>query len=162
MNAIAERFGDVSLQVFGSTAAELANAGVELPSMIKNWGVLKRSQVPDLLRGADMFLDLSDYQAFGRTALEGMACGCIPIVPILGGAAEYAVHGRNAFVVDTRSDEAVLEAVEIFVSMSSEARGEMRQFALETAADYTVTKAALSELRIFKQLTAHAGNGSAT
>ena len=27
---------------------------------------------------ADVFLDLSIYQAFGRTALEAMACGCVP------------------------------------------------------------------------------------
>jgi glycosyltransferase involved in cell wall biosynthesis len=161
MNAITARFGDVSMQVFGSTTAELASAGIDLPSSIKNWGVLKRSEVPDLLRSADMFLDLSDYQAFGRTALEGMACGCVPIVPILGGVSEYAAHGRNAFVVDTRSDEAVLGAVEIFVSMSSEARAEMRQLALETAADFTVTKAALSELRIFRQLSAHPADAPA-
>lgn len=154
MNAIAKRFGDVSLQVFGSENEELNSAGIDLPSQIKNWGVLKRAQVPELLRSADLFLDLSDYQAFGRTGLEGMACGCIPIVPVLGGAGEYAVHGHNAFVVDTRSDRAILDAVSTFVSMAPQVRAGMRQIALEAAAEFTVAKAALSELRLFSQLVA--------
>lgn len=152
MNAIAGKFGDVSLQVFGCSNEELSAAGIDLPSAVKNWGVLKRDQVPELLRSADLFLDLSDYQAFGRTGLEGMACGCIPIVPVLGGAGEYALHGCNAFMVDTRSDHEVLAAVGTFVSMGPKVRAEMRQVALETSAQYTVTKAALSELRLFQQL----------
>ena len=152
MAAIGRNHANVSMQVFGSTTEELTAAGIELPSGVKNWGVLRRSEVPDLLRGSDLFLDLSDYQAFGRTGLEGMACGCIPVVPILGGTAEYATHGRNAFVVDTRSDEQVLSAINTFLKMDLTARAEMRQQALETAADFTITKAALSELRIFRHL----------
>jgi len=154
MSAIGRRVGDVSLQVFGSEAQELISAGIDLPSNIKNRGVLMRSRVPEMLRSADLFLDLSDYQAFGRTGLEAMACGCIPVVPVLGGTGEYAVHGRNSFVVDTRSDEAISNAVDTFISMTPEVRAEMQQNALETAAEFTVAKAALSELRIFRQLMA--------
>ena len=152
MREIAGKYGDVSMQVFGASSEELEAAGIVLPANVKNWGVLKRSEVPALLRASDLFLDLSDYQAFGRTGLEGMACGCIPIVPVLGGTGEYAVHGRNSFVVDTRSDNEILNAVKIFVEMDAKAREEMRQLALETAADFTVAKAALSEYRIFRQL----------
>ena len=106
MEAITRKYPKVSMQVFGVTDEELSVAGIGLPSNVKNWGVLKRAEVPELLRHSDLFLDLSDYQAFGRTGLEGMACGCIPVVPVLGGTAEYAEHGRNAFVVDTRCDQA--------------------------------------------------------
>lgn len=157
MEAIAKKHSDVSMQVFGVTEEELKQAGIELPPNFKNWGVLKRAEVPDLLRHSDLFLDLSDYQAFGRTGLEGMACGCIPVVPVLGGTAEYAAHGRNSFVVDTRSDQEILNAVDTFVGMDPKGRAEMRQAALETAADFTITKAALSELRIFRQLASSNG-----
>ncbi|WP_428686537.1 glycosyltransferase family 4 protein [Reyranella sp.] len=152
MEAISRNHANVSMQVFGATTEELTSAGIELPPGVKNWGVLRRAEVPELLRGSDLFLDLSDYQAFGRTGLEGMACGCIPVVPILGGTAEYATHGRNAFVVDTRSDQQILSAINTFLKMDLTARTEMRQQALETAADFTITKAALSELRIFRHL----------
>jgi glycosyltransferase involved in cell wall biosynthesis len=151
MRAIAGKYADVSMQVFGASDEELEAAGIVLPANVENWGVLKRSQVPDLLRASDLFLDLSDYQAFGRTGLEGMACGCIPIVPVLGGAGEYAVHGRNAFVVDTRCDQEVLSAIDTFITMDASSRAEMRLSALETSAQYTITKAALSELRIIRQ-----------
>lgn len=152
LNAIAAKYENVSIQVFGSPAEELKAAGIELPAAVKNWGILRRSEVPDLLRHSDLFLDLSDYQAFGRTGLEGMACGCIPVVPVLGGTGEYAVHGRNAFVVDTRADEEVLGAIHTFLTLDPKGRAAMRQLALETAAEFTITKAALSELRIFRQL----------
>lgn len=150
MRAIAGKYSDVSMQVFGASDEELEAAGITLPANVKNWGVLKRPQVPDLLRASDLFLDLSDYQAFGRTGLEGMACGCIPIVPVLGGTGEYAVHGRNAFVVDTRCDEEILSAIDTFITMDPSSRAEMRLSALETSAQFTITKAALSELRAFQ------------
>lgn len=152
MKAISRLYGDVSLQVFGASDAQLAAASIDLPPSIKNWGVLKRTEVPEVLRSSDLFLDLSDYQAFGRTALEGMACGCIPVVPIFGGAGEYAVHGRNAFVVDTRCDAEIMKAVDMFIAMRRNTRAELRLAALESAAEFTVTKAALSELRLFRKL----------
>jgi glycosyltransferase involved in cell wall biosynthesis len=155
MNILSDRFsgGGAVFQVFGGDDEEFEASGLELSQEIVNKGVLKRTDVPELMRASDLFLDLSDYQAFGRTGLEAMACGCVPLVPILGGTAEYAVHGRNAFVVDTRSDDAVLSAVETFVGLSPAQRREMRQAGLETAAEFSVLKAALSELRLFRALS---------
>ena len=63
-------------------------------SVISNfatYGTLKRQEVADLLGRCDVFIDLSDYQAFGRTALEAMACGCTSVVPMHGGAEEYVL-----------------------------------------------------------------------
>lgn len=152
LQSLSRKYANLSLQVFGATAEELRATGIDLPPSVKNWGVLRRSEVPDLLRQSDLFLDLSDYQAFGRTGLEGMACGCIPVLPVLGGSGEYAAHGRNAFVVDTRADDQILDAIHTFVTLDAKGRAAMRQLALETAADFTISKAALSELRIFRQL----------
>ena len=101
-----------------------------------------------------MFLDVSDYQAFGRTGLESMACGAIPVVPVLGGTSEFAVHGENAYVVDTRSDDAIMEAVRHFVTLSDQDRNKMRLNAMETAADFTVEKASLSLMRLFEDIAA--------
>ena len=70
-------------------------------------GVLSREEVAQLLRSCDLFLDMSKYQAFGRTGLEAMACGCVPILPIVGGVTEYAVEDWNALVVDTGDQDQV-------------------------------------------------------
>jgi glycosyltransferase involved in cell wall biosynthesis len=142
----------ISLQVFGVKPEDLESAGLSLSSRIVNHGVLTRQNVPRVMRTADMFLDLSDFQAFGRTALESMACGCIPTVPVLGGTAEFAVDSHNAYVVDTRSDDAILEAARRFIALRPDVRMEMRQNALETASNFTIAKAALSELRLFCEM----------
>ena len=42
----------------------------------KNYGILRRENVADLLRKSAIFIDMSTYQAFGRTGIEAMACGC--------------------------------------------------------------------------------------
>ena len=153
MQALAARHGaELKLQVFGTDEADLKSAGIELPMQVENLGRLRRHDVPELMRAADLFLDLSDFQAFGRTGLEAMACGGVPVLPIFGGPAEYAVHGRNAYLVDTRSDAAILQSVEDFVHMTVGSRAAMRQSALETASRYSIRQAALSELRLFLSL----------
>jgi glycosyltransferase involved in cell wall biosynthesis len=155
MEMIAQELGDqASIRVFGAPQAALQSSGLLLSSQIENREVLRRQEVADLLRLTDLFLDLSDYQAFGRTGLESMACGCVPIVPLFGGTREYAVHGHNAYVVDTRSDDAILEAVRHFASLTEEDRGKMRLNALETAANFTIDKASLSLMRLFENITA--------
>ncbi|WP_200332573.1 glycosyltransferase family 4 protein [Thiocystis violacea] len=150
MATLVERYGDrVSLQTFGATDEEIASAGYPLTAAVTNRGTLRRAEVPHLLRDADLFLDLSDYQAFGRTGLEAMASGCVPLLPIFGGVGEYARPGYNAYVVDTRCDTAVLAAIAAFVDLSPEARLAMRLRCIETASAYSIMRAALSELRFF-------------
>ena len=107
MDILAEQYGEgVSIQIFGASNEEIAVAGLDLSRSVINRGILRRTDVPSLLRNADLFLDLSDFQAFGRTGLEAMASGSVPVLPIMGGSDEYAIHGYNSYVVDTRSDSA--------------------------------------------------------
>ena len=90
-------------------------------------------------------MDLSDYQAFGRTGLESMACGCAPVVPLHGGADEYAIDGVNALVVDTHSEDACFERIDALLR-APERLESMRQAALRTASRYSIHAAAVSEL----------------
>lgn len=152
MERMADRYGDrVELQVFGATAETLAEHGIHLSPRIHNLGVLKRTEVPNVLRQTDLFLDLSDFQAFGRTGLEAMACGVIPVLPVFGGGGEYAIHGNNAYVVDTRSDDSILDAIDHFMALESNTRNVMRMNAIRTAADYSIHKAAVSEIAVFRE-----------
>ena len=140
---------DVTLISFGCQPEELDRRGISLSSRIDHRGVLRRAEVADLLRSADLFLDLSDFQAFGRTALEGMACGCVPVVPLFGGAGEFARNGDNAFVVDTRSDEAILAAVAVFASSDRQSRADMSRQAITTAMSYSIAQSVHSEADLF-------------
>lgn len=104
-----------------------------LPS-VKNWSVLRRAELPELLRHTALFLDLSDDQAFRRKGLKGMACGGIPVVPVLG---EPRSTPSTAAMPLSWTPGRTMRAVETAVAMDSEGRAEMRQQALETAAEFT-------------------------
>ena len=148
MNHLAHEFGDrLSCSVFGCTDAELAGQSLELCG-VENHGVLRRESVGTLFRTTDLFLDLSDYQAFGRTALEAMSCGTIAVVPIHGGSGEYARDGNNGFVVDTRDDDAILTAVRGFMGMTAGERSEMRLNGIAAGFRHSPENAALSEVRL--------------
>ena len=149
---IARSFGsNVEIATFGCAPDDLLEVGLRLSPRIEHRGVLRRQGVASVLRTSDLFLDLSDFQAFGRTGLEGMACGCVPVLPVFGGAGEYAVHYKNAFVVDTRDDEAIMKVVDAFVSGGADLRARMRKAAIETSLEYSIEKAAFSEYEIFTE-----------
>ena len=155
LEMLAEAYGDrIDILTFGCAREELAAAGLRLSDRIRHHGTLSRKEVAGVLRASDLFLDLSDYQAFGRTGLEGMACGCVPVLPIFGGAGEYVRHWRNGFLVDPRSDQEVMKVAAAYLELAEEPRRRMRHAAIETALDYTVDKAAFSEFTLFGEMLA--------
>lgn len=148
LSALAHEFeGKLRCVSFGCDWQDVFRHGLVLTG-VDHRGRLTRAATARLLRGVDLFLDLSDYQAFGRTALEGMSCGAVPVVPIHGGAGEFAIDGDNAFLVDTRHDEAILAAVRGFIALPERERRAMALAAVDTGYRYTPERAALSELRL--------------
>lgn len=111
----------------------------------RNHGVLTQTDVAALLRASDIFIDLSDYQAFGRTGLEAMASGCAVINPSLGGADEYVVHGENGLLVDTSDEDACVASLSRLVEDDA-LRTHIARNALKTATRYSTQRAARSEL----------------
>jgi glycosyltransferase involved in cell wall biosynthesis len=157
LERLAAQHGErVQLVAFGAAPDDYERIGARPSGPIEDRGVLRRSEVAELLRGSDLFLDLSDYQAFGRTGLEAMASGCTPLLPVFGGADEYARHWTNALLVDTRSDEAITQAVDAFIAADAVTRGRLRDNGMATALDYTVEKAAFSEYQLFRKHLARA------
>ena len=143
----AGEFGDVEAVAFGTDAAELAEAGFTLPDGVRLVGQLKQVEVAELLRGSDLFLDLSDYQAFGRTAAEAMACGCIAVAPALGGTNDFLVEATNGFLVDTCDEDAIAGAIRRVLSLSEAELSAVKLAGLETVSTFTPVRAAVSELR---------------
>jgi hypothetical protein len=152
LERLASNFGEqVELSYFGCEADDLERINVRHSPALVSLGVLSRAQVAATLRHSDMFLDLSDFQAFGRTGLEAMACGCVPILPVFGGTDEYAEHGLNSYLVDTRSDEQIFSAAAEFIQGRVGLRTEMRKHAIRTALRYSVGRAAYSEYELFRE-----------
>ena len=112
-------------------------------------GVLRRHRVAKLLREADIFVDLSDYQAFGRSGLEAMACGCAVVLPKEGGVYEYAVDGDNCLIVDTSNDDEIVRAIRALAT-DTNLRHRMGARGIETAAGFDIARASVSELSVFR------------
>jgi glycosyltransferase involved in cell wall biosynthesis len=148
MNRIAAEYSDkVNCITFGCSSDDLQRNSLRLFG-VEHRGLLSRQELGELFREADLFLDLSDFQAFGRTAIEAMSCGTVAIVPAHGGTYEYAVDGKNCFIVDTRSDEKVLSAFQQWLAMSDSQRMEISLEGVKTGFRYTPQTAALSLLSI--------------
>jgi O-antigen biosynthesis protein len=97
-------------------------------------GVMSPPQMALLLNEADVFVDFSQYQAMGLTALEAMACGVAAVVPKAGGADSFAVHERNALYVDTNDPEACLQALRRLLTDHDLRQSLQRQGSIDVAA----------------------------
>jgi GT2 family glycosyltransferase/glycosyltransferase involved in cell wall biosynthesis len=151
LEALQRRFGGrVELVTFGCSDEEMAALTDSLALREGHQGLLTRQQVARLLRRSDVFLDMSMYQAFGRTALEAMACGATAVVPRLGGVWDFVVDGVNALAVDTSSVHHAVEALSSLVGDRDRVRS-LQAAALEAAARYSIGRAALSEYLVFSQ-----------
>jgi GT2 family glycosyltransferase/glycosyltransferase involved in cell wall biosynthesis len=151
LETLARRFRhSVAFDIFGCDDEELAKYGLTPDFPLTNHGKLRREEVAELLRRADIFLDLSDYQAFGRTGLEAMACGCAVVLPAHGGVEEYAVHGENALVINTADATACLAAAAELIR-NGELRRRLRRGGIATAERYSVFQAALSEVALIRE-----------
>jgi glycosyltransferase involved in cell wall biosynthesis len=140
------------VHAFGEHRDELAADDIHVDASVEVHGRLSREEVAALLRRCDAFLDASDYQAFGRTGIEAMASGCVPIAPVRGGAVEYLEHGVNGLLVDTISDEAIQGAVRQLAEMDRGEFAQLRSAALATAARYSTARTAAEELAMFGEM----------
>lgn len=138
----------VQIHIFGCESSDPNFQQLQHDFEFQQHGVLTREGVADVLRDAEIFLDLSDYQAFGRTGLEAMACGCVVVLPQVGGVHEYAVDRENALVVDTSSDERCYAAV-VDLVRDDDLRRKLANNALVTARAYSIEKSAISEVVLF-------------
>ena len=152
--AAAREFGDrIDIHIFGCEEDDPGFAELERSFSYVNHGVLTREGVAAVLRGSDVFVDFSTYQAFGRTALEAMACGCAVAVPAKGGADEYARHEENALVVDT-SDQDVIDSALARLIRDPDLRQRFKDEGLRTASRYSIARAVLSVHGVFRSALA--------
>jgi len=143
--------GRLRIVAFGSTPDALSRHGVSLHRSVTDLGALNRRQVAALLRQSDLFLDLSDYQAFGRTAAEAMACGCLAAAPIFGAAQEFITHDENGFLIDTRSDEAVMDLIARVREIAPDTWRLMRNNAVRVGLGFSVERACFSMIELFSK-----------
>jgi len=138
----------VHVSLFGCSQDDPAFSSLPKGFEFENHGFLTTPQIAQLLSNSDIFLDMSTYQAFGRTGLEAMAMGCATVLPVKGGTHEYAEHEQNCLLVDTSDIKAVESALERLVN-NNRLRAALSKNGVVTASRYSVLSAALSEGNVF-------------
>jgi glycosyltransferase involved in cell wall biosynthesis len=105
-----------------------------------NLGKQTPEQLAVVMNESDIFVDFSEYQAMGLTAMEAMACGVAVIVPEQGGANSFALHESNALLVDSRNTDAcvstlsrLIEDDNLRVNIQRQAIQDVSQFSPEVA-----------------------------
>ncbi len=151
LKRVKRRYGNaVHICTFGCSPSEPGFLALPRDFEFDHRGTLRREEVAELLTTSHVFIDLSTYQAFGRTGLEAMACGCATLLPRKGGTDEYAVHEHNTLLVDTHSLDAVLSALHRLVT-DADLRHRLSTNATLTASTYSVHRAAICEAQLFAE-----------
>lgn len=146
-----DKYGaDISIRIFGCHDSQLDLFNLETDFDFTNYGILGRYDVAACLRSSDVFLDLSTFQAFGRTALEAMACGCAVVAPLEGGVHDFGQHGENILQVDTSDETACLNAACELID-KPELRRHLRKQAIQTGLQYSIHRSTLSFLELMNR-----------
>ena len=98
-----------------------------------------------------MFLDGSDFQGFGRTALEAMACGTACVLTNVGGVSEYAIEGENCLLVPPQKPESFGKAI-IRLLRDDCLRQRLVKSGLKTVKAYCQKREAKETLAFFSEL----------
>lgn len=113
--------------------------------------ISNQRELAELYSRADVFLDGSTFQGFGRPALEGMACGCACVLTHAGGVNEYAKDGENCLLVPPRDPQAFSDAI-LHLLENDDLRARLVESGQRTARDYCHRREARETLAFFRQL----------
>lgn len=115
--------------------------------------IFNQSRLAQLYSKADVFLDGSDFQGFGRCALEAMACGAACVLTEVGGVGEYAQHGQNCLLIPPADPEAMSRSV-IRLLKDDPLRQKLIQKGKETADRFCHKQEARKTLAYFQAIAA--------
>ena len=147
LGQVKEAIPDVEVVLFGDYLSPK-----KIPFTYRYEGIITDpNRLAELYSTADIFLDGSDFQGFGRTALEAMACRTACVLTNVGGVTEYARDQENCFLVPPSKpeafDQAIIRILEDKCLMRSLAQG-----GLETVKNYCHKREAKETLAFFHQI----------
>ena len=119
--------------------------------------IADRDKLAELYSQADVFLDGSDFQGFGRPALEAMACGAACVLTNVGGVTEYAVDRQNCLLVPPKQPERFAEAV-VEILTNRNLKYSLRESGFKTVKNYCHKQAAKKTLDYFNQILRYRRN----
>lgn len=138
---------DVDIVLFGD---DLSSQTIPFDFIGK--GVISnQDQLAELYSSADIFIDASDFQGFGRTALEAMACHTACILTNVGGVNEYAKDEYNCLLLPPKQHEKVAHAT-LRLLNDSILKAKIIDGGINTASEYSLKQEAKNTYDYFMGL----------
>ncbi len=113
--------------------------------------IYSQDDLATLYSSSDIYVDASDFQGFGRTGLEAMACETACVLTNVGGVSEYAEDEKNCLFVPPKQPEKIAQAVVRLID-DSELRSMLIQGGMSTAKKFSHKIEAQRTLQYFSQL----------
>ena len=149
LNRLAEEAADtIDIVVFGAESDDLATSGLRLDRRIMNAGRLAPSSVARIMRQSHYFVDLSDYQAFGRGLAEGMACGVVPIATRYGAPSEFIADRVSGYLVTPSDLDQSYADIREAIALPTAAFDEMSLAAVTAVAEWNTEATATDWLAL--------------
>lgn len=86
---------------------QISNFKLQMNAMFERW----TNDLASYYKGADVYLMTSNYEGYGRTAVEAAACGLPVVMTDVGLAGEFIVDGFNGIVCPIGNTAAITEAL---------------------------------------------------
>jgi glycosyltransferase involved in cell wall biosynthesis len=117
-------------------------------------GQVAHSELPAILRSADLVVCAPWYEPFGIVPLEAMATGVPVVATAVGGLIDTVVHGRTGLHVPPRDPAAIAEAVTTLLADPAGLAELGRAGAARARSRYTWDKVAADTERVYGRLIA--------
>jgi glycosyltransferase involved in cell wall biosynthesis len=153
LELISQRLPDTQLRLFGDDLSTY-----DIPFTYSDCGVIADAgKMAELYSKSSIFIDASEFQGFGRTALEAMACGAVCILTNQGGVTEYARDDVNSILVPPNAPEAILVAY-LHLAKDPELLAEIIENGASTAAEFSHKSEAKKTHEYFLEIMENAGS----
>ena len=120
---------------------------LELRDHVRYVGFVADEDLPDLYRGAEVFVYPSLYEGFGLPILEAMACGVPVITSNRSSLPEVA--GQAALLIEPTQPEALAAAMSAVISDHAQS-AELRRRGLARAKDFSWEAVARQTLKVYR------------
>jgi glycosyltransferase involved in cell wall biosynthesis len=156
---VAAERGDAHLVIVGSGGGEPASCEDELKEFVRERGLSAsvtftgwRDDVAGYLRASDLFVFPTEYEGFGLSLVEAMACGLPVITSGVGGILSIVTDGMDGILVEPKDPAALFNEI-MRVLGNPELAGHLGRMAARTALErYSMKSVAAQHFELFTDL----------
>lgn len=110
----------------------IQNLGLENNIKIENW----TDDLASYYKTADLFLNTSNYEGYGRAIIEALAADCPVLTTDVGVASEIIEFGKSGIIIKPRDTKALIESILEIIRSRQNYRGRIREGVIKNKTEY--------------------------